>query len=746
MAGYKRERHKPFKGGKGSNAISKRKGRIETKKTSQNTTKHNMSKTDRKNAVKVAQKLKRQELLNNTKIFSGLHGAPKIITVVPLTASIGNSLSLLFLKPFGVDISSHNTMMYRSEKFRSNMMFIACSRKLLDILSLASVSDFIVFAVDGSSVELDEWARQFLKCLCAQGIPNIIPVLVNSSSDITSKKLQLHKKEWTDFFKSQYSCQKVYDINDTNEFNELERIISQHQLKSIHWRDSHPYMISNDVNFVESGENVGTLVIKGHIRGSRAFDTKYPVNICGYGQFHIDKIESVINNKSVTRTCDVMMDMDQIPSENEQQIDHDHSLNSKRIEKLQSKRSIEGLSDYQAAWIVESENEDENEFSESSTYEELSTDSSFSISDQEDDENEEYTIQEDELMEYRKKLMKNPSEEEKNDKDFPDELDTPMDIDARARFKKYRGLKSFRHATWDANDEIPEEYSKICQFENIKLSEKKALEISDEESLFSVGEFINLHIGNVPLSVFQSINSSNNPLICFGLLKYEDMISILHFTISRSTTTWSAPVKSKEQFVMLYGYRKYIISPIFSEKSVHEKSLHKYLRFLHPERSGIVQHQQHAFGSVYGHVQFGSPPILLFKCEDHFPDDGSVTFCEEPLALVAFGTLNNIDPSKCIIKRVILTGYPFKIHRKTAVVRYMFFNPDDVKYFKHAHIYTKNGKQGRIISSLGTHGYMKCAFDRQLQQQDIVCMNLYRRIFPLWSFKEQTTSINDMNI
>ena len=43
--------------------------------------------------------------------------------------------------------------------------------------------------------------------------------------------------------------------------------------------------------------------------------------------------------------------------------------------------------------------------------------------------------------------------------------------------------------------------------------------------------------------------------------------------------------------------------------------------------------------------------------------------------LVAMGSFLDADTTRIIAKRIMLTGHPFKVSKKIATVRYMFFNP-----------------------------------------------------------------------
>jgi hypothetical protein len=55
---------------------------------------------------------------------------------------------------------------------------------------------------------------------------------------------------------------------------------------------------------------------------------------------------------------------------------------------------------------------------------------------------------------------------------FPDEVDTPDDVAARVRFARYRALLSFRTSPWHPKENLPQDYSRIYQFESFTSTQK----------------------------------------------------------------------------------------------------------------------------------------------------------------------------------------------------------------------------------------------------------------------------------
>lgn len=86
--------------------------------------------------------------------------------------------------------------------------------------------------------------------------------------------------------------------------------------------------------------------------------------------------------------------------------------------------------------------------------------------------------------------------------------------------------------------------------------------------------------------------------------------------------------------------------------------------------------------------------------------------------------------SRVIAKRVILTGHPYHIHKKIVTIRYMFFNREDVEWFKALPLWTRRGRSGYIKEALGTHGYFKATFDARINPQDSIGVSLYKRVWP----------------
>jgi pre-rRNA-processing protein TSR1 len=109
--------------------------------------------------------------------------------------------------------------------------------------------------------------------------------------------------------------------------------------------------------------------------------------------------------------------------------------------------------------------------------------------------------------------------------------------------------------------------------------------------------------------------------------------------------------------------------------------------------------------TCYGPIIYSPAPVMIYKRHE----GGG-------LVLVATGNLQAVNPDRIILKRVVLTGYPIRVRKKFAVVKHMFYNPEDVLWFKPAELVTKHGLRGHITETVGTHGLYKSQFNAPITQ------------------------------
>eukprot|EP00984_Skeletonema_dohrnii_P037763 scaffold40202_cov150-Skeletonema_dohrnii-CCMP3373.AAC.1 len=102
--------------------------------------------------------------------------------------------------------------------------------------------------------------------------------------------------------------------------------------------------------------------------------------------------------------------------------------------------------------------------------------------------------------------------------------------------------------------------------------------------------------------------------------------------------------------------------------------------------------------TVFGPVTYAPCPVLVFREATE-----SESLDSKRREFLAHGSMFGADADRIVLKRIILTGYPTRVHKRHATVKYMFYNPDDVRWFMPAGLTTKHGLQGNIVQSVGDH-------------------------------------------
>ncbi|KAG2733771.1 hypothetical protein G9P44_003296 [Scheffersomyces stipitis] len=742
--------HKPFKSKHSTKGQLKNqfKGKVEKSTTGTNKALKTLTKTERKNLAKQLKDNKILETKLTRKLFEGSSGAEKIVTVISLTNDV--SPSDIAASLFNVDEDDQmrefaypSVSDVRVARFKSNLKVIVPDQNdFLAMLDAARVSDFVVFGISATQEVEKEYGEQILRSLVAQGIASVIGVLPNVVSAYPKRNLQMDIRQslqsyFTHFFPNE---DKLYALENEPENLNCLRTICQKFPKSVTWRDSRGWLLADSAYWSTEDATNGHLVVEGTTRGV-GFNADRLVHIPGYGDFQIDRIEKLSRgHKSDSDAGFVPTEQQETLEElNPEEIDMEDDFGDEWDDgndlgvRMDGRTYFEdgdnlpkrkfklpkGTSEYQGRWFVDDVLEDASDVEEDDEDVEIAQEEIIEEDMAVEGAPTEYAPTEigddmhvDLSPEEEERQLKEFRDIEKEDLEFPDEIELHPSESGKERLSAFRGIKSLANCDWDYDEhdvEAPSIWNRLLRISNFKATKNKINKEYIKSTQVNTGNKIRIFI-RAPSLILETISCSSTPFSIFELSEHEHKLAVCNFSFE-SWEDYEKPVPTKESIIVQYGPRRQVIQPLFNQASNNSNNVHKSENFCHNGDTVIA--------TAIAPALFNNAPVIYFKPAT----DGAIEF-------VGVGTFLNCDHTRIVAQRAVLTGHPVKIHKRVVTVRYMFFNAEDINWFKAIPLFTKSGRTGFIKESLGTHGYFKANFDGKLTSQDTVAMSMYKRVWP----------------
>eukprot|EP01060_Flectonema_neradi_P019655 TRINITY_DN2690_c0_g2_i1.p1 TRINITY_DN2690_c0_g2~~TRINITY_DN2690_c0_g2_i1.p1 ORF type:complete len:833 (+),score=196.55 TRINITY_DN2690_c0_g2_i1:260-2500(+) len=712
---------------------------------------------------------------------TGRKGAPKIVGIIPIGDTTDQrEVRKALQAQCDPEAPCDGVQTMKCERFSQQFTFLHSTDAMQEQLDLAKVADILVIccrvnsaddSVNPNEIEPDlpddktiqTWyselglcindaGRQILSTINCQGLPAVCVVLQGLSLIPNARKRanieRLHMRYFQSIMTSDV-VPKVFSVDTPDKAAVCMRYLCEQRLRPLKWRDIRPYFLVDDCNWADpqappvpsetDGTLCKTLRVSGYLRG-KDLSPNGLVHLTGYGTYQIEKV--VVKdevgeylpdeNQEPLQYCQVpdpMAGEQTWPTEEELAEAHEAGRKKKKIKKKMMKVTVpEGFSEYQAAWVADPANfedcsDDENEDndmemdakSKASRYSRVS---SVAQTDVEDALGGDWLAADEALTDEQREAERlRLLEQSAEDRQYPDEVETPVHIPSRIRFQKYRGMPSFRTSEWDPNEGLPLDYARIFKFQNFRKTMKVSL--ATPPSGVPTEKYVHVFLKAVPYTFEEGYSQRKEaPLVASGLLKYEQKYTVLHFIMQRNKE-YTEPIKSKTRLVINLGFRKLVANPVYSDPTKGQRT--KFARYFHGEDKFVMM-------SFFGPTTYQPSPVLCFQPITKAEKEGGAD-----MPFVSFGSIELPNPDLLILKKIVLTGHVFKTHKRQSIVRFMFHNEDDVKWFQPVELYTKLGFRGRILKSVGTHGHMKATFSGIVQGHDVVCMDLWKRVFPKWT-------------
>lgn len=227
---------------------------------------------------------------------------------------------------------------------------------------------------------------------------------------------------------------------------------------------------------------------------------------------------------------------------------------------------------------------------------------------------------------------------------------------------------------------------------------------------YKAGIYARIILEQVPYE-FSSTFNPRFPILIGGLAPTEERFGFVQVRIKRHR--WHKKIlKTNDPLIFSLGWRRFQTIPLYSISD--SRTRNRMLKYT-PEH-------MHCFGTFYGPL---IAPNTGFCCVQSFSNQNT------GFRVAATGVVLNVDENAEIVKKLKLTGHPYKIFRNTAFIKDMFNTALEIAKFEGASIRTVSGIRGQIKRALSKpEGHFRATFEDKILMSDIVFLRAWYPIKP----------------
>lgn len=322
--------------------------------------------------------------------------------------------------------------------------------------------------------------------------------------------------------------------------------------------------------------------------------------------------------------------------------------------------------------------------------------------------------------------------EEDDEEDGDDQEETPdLEAERERNAKKKEELKlrfeqedreGFGNAQDGTRDNLEGQFGEDDWYDLQKAKLQKQTDINRAEfdnldpasraraEGYKAGTYARIVLENVPYEFVSKFNP-RFPVIVGGLSPTEDRFGYVRIRIKRHR--WHKKIlKTNDPLIFSLGWRRFQTMPIYCTSD--SRTRNRMLKYT-PEH-------MHCFATFYGPLV---APNTGFCCVNSFSNKNP------GFRIAATGVVESVDEHTEIVKKLKLTGVPYKIFKNTAFIKDMFNSSLEIAKFEGASIKTVSGIRGQIKRALSKpDGCFRATFEDKILMSDIAFLRAWYPIKP----------------